>query len=112
LIVTFLFILFLCACLLALQIINYNAFNRYIQNTEKVQVIIDAIYRYKQINGTFPQTLDNLRPDFLKEIPTTVTGESFFYRTVDGFLIGFSGTLHHGCRYTDQYKNWECGSGD
>jgi hypothetical protein len=108
----FLFILFLLALLFVGQIINNNRFNNLSKNEEKAQVIIDAIYRYKQTNGTFPQSLDNLRPDFLKEIPTTVTGDSFSYSTEDGFRIEFSVTLHHGCSYTDKYKSWECTSGD
>ena len=110
----FLFILFLFVLLFVVQVINHNRFNDVSKNEEKAQVIIDAIYRYKQINGTFPQTLDKLRPDFLKEIPTMVNGDTFFYfkNAVDGFGIGFSVTLHHGCGYTDQYKSWECSSGD
>jgi hypothetical protein len=111
------FVLFISAVLVVLfllaEIIN-STYEFVPRNKARAQLIIQAIYAYEQQKGHFPAALDDLRPDFLEEIPSTIGGTSFFYFTdsVDGFGIGFPVDSHYGCGYIDQYKAWECSFGD
>jgi hypothetical protein len=83
-------------------------------NKDRAEVIINALYEYKQAHYAFPYKLSTLVPDDLGKIPTQVGGKEFFYSTdsVDGFNLGFEVKPHFGCGYTDKYKKWECSYGD
>lgn len=81
-------------------------------NKERAEVIISALYDFKQINNTFPGSLNELTPDFLVEIPRPVLGGEFSYTTkVDGFILGFRLRSNYGCGYTDRFGQWECSFG-
>jgi hypothetical protein len=84
------------------------------KNQERGELIINALYIYKQAQGTFPDTLNDLAPNYLNEIPKTVEGQDYFYVTnsVDGFFISFDVEDRFGCGYTDKLKEWECSYGD
>lgn len=41
------------------------------QATKKAQPLIDAIEKYRDEKGQYPEKLDNLVPDYLEEIPFT-----------------------------------------
>jgi hypothetical protein len=40
------------------------------ENQNRAEPIIEAIYRYKASEGSFPGELDDLVPEFLESIPT------------------------------------------
>jgi ABC-type transport system substrate-binding protein len=77
--------------------------------------IIDAIERYYEANGYYPENLDCLVPVYLAEIPLTKDGQTFKYRLNDYFIYGLSfnipGTenVHGGCGYNKRSPFWECG---
>ena len=43
------------------------------------QIIQQSINSYASLNGFFPETLEELVPDYLSEIPKTTDGQAFLY---------------------------------
>ena len=84
------------------------------KNKQTGELIVNALYTYKQEHGAFPQTLGELVPVYLNKVSTTMGGQNYFYRinSVDGFLLGFEVESRFGCGYTDKLKQWECSFGD
>lgn len=76
--------------------------------------IVDALYSYKQDNGSFPNKLSLLVPKYLDVVPQTVNGDEFFYSVdiVNGFNLSFTVSKNYGCGLTDKSHEWECGYGD
>lgn len=50
------------------------------QNRALMKRIIDALTRYKAKRGECPQSLSDLVPDYLEQVPETPWGHSFLYR--------------------------------
>ncbi len=87
-------------------------------NQARARPVLEAIYEYKDHQGSFPEVLDDLVPTYLAALPSTTTGEEFFYATdsLNGFILSFSvrktGQTGFGCGYTDKERRWDCGYGD
>lgn len=50
---------------------------------ERGNQVVEAIEAYTRARGFYPATLDDLVPDFLPELPFTISGQAFFYRVFD-----------------------------
>ena len=74
--------------------------------------IIEAIERYSQSTGHYPQSLENLVPEFINAIPVTMTGKKFFYRLdeSDICVVGFdlARKAHAACSYSRRLDAWDC----
>lgn len=81
--------------------------------------IIEAIDRYYLENGVYPNTLSDLVPDYLNEIPKTITGHGFAFvlHSPDYFTLKFPYTrrsndvVSYACGYSDgpdHIGEWEC----
>lgn len=88
------------------------------ENEAIAQSIMEALGQYEQVYGTYPETLDELSPKFIDEIPLTVDGYEFSYRYYSeiGYEIGFSvrnifGAVESGCGYMSRFDMWECSPG-
>jgi hypothetical protein len=83
------------------------------ENQARADSIIMALELYEQTYGAYPDTLDELSPEFITQIPLTVDGYEFGYRTYPsiGYDLGFSLRTNYGCGYYAIYQVWECGSG-
>jgi hypothetical protein len=80
--------------------------------------IISAIEQYHEITGNYPNELSDLVPQYLEEIPFTLTGQEYqyvLYKPDFGngpYVLYFYGvTGHWACGYSPKYDEWECGSG-
>ena len=84
------------------------------KNKKTGDLVVNALYIYKETYGVFPKTLKDLLPNYLQEIPKTQGGQDFFYITdsFDGFIISFKVESRLGCGYTDKLKDWDCSYGD
>ncbi len=84
-------------------------------NMERARPIIQALERYEQDHGGFPQRLDLLVPAYLSDIPHTITHQNFTYRPsqYEGYYLVFDvvSTQHLGCRYIQRLKDWDCSLG-
>jgi hypothetical protein len=81
-----------------------------IHENEKIgEQIINALYTYKQAHGVFPNTLNDLVPDYLDEIPKTKGGHDFSYGIdpYGDFGLVFKVDARHYCG-TDNHNSWEC----
>lgn len=78
--------------------------------------IIKALEGYYAKNGHYPEELEDLIPHFLSDIPSTRTGQTYFYNKLDleGYILVFSLTTRkgEGCGYRPNEKVWECSYGD
>lgn len=83
--------------------------------------IITGIKQYEQKYGVPPETLNSLVPEFLSEIPQTVSGNSFVYTpkdksAYDDWTLTFDVASNDtGCTYISHLENWDCwppGAGD
>lgn len=78
--------------------------------------IINALTRYEQEHGRFPDQLDLLVPAYLAQIPITSSGKDFSCEldTLEGFYLTFyldsDETL--ACSYNQRLKGWDCSRGD
>ena len=73
--------------------------------------IVEALANFKQNNGQYPSALEELNPDYLNEIPKTVTGHPFLYDLYDKdyYILKFPFTRRNiACGYTPLSEEWEC----
>jgi hypothetical protein len=73
--------------------------------------IVAAIERYYQDTGSYPESLGDLIPHYLDEIPKTTTGHGFAYHLYDNdyYILEFPFTRRNiACGYTPVSKEWEC----
>jgi len=74
-------------------------------------VIIQALSDYKKAYGELPQSLDNLVPAYMPEIPQTlmrITGTKFFYaKQRKEYLLGFSTASLTGYVYDSREGAWQ-----
>lgn len=72
--------------------------------------IISALDQYKADKGEYPESLDELLPDYLSSVPTEVNNEPIYYKKVDrSFTLSFHyiGPGTNTCTYTPEDK-WHC----
>ncbi len=75
-------------------------------NKKRAQVIIDALAHYHTDHKAYPQTLAELVPTYLPEIPKTTFGEEFVYANK---VLGFSVYFDNGvCAYASSRNVWDC----
>jgi hypothetical protein len=86
------------------------------QNRDATLAVI-ALYRYRNRHGEWPETLDQLVPEFLPSVPIDqVDGEPLGYRLVDGqpllYSVGGNGTDGGGTRSKPSYPGLTTSDGD
>jgi hypothetical protein len=83
------------------------------QGKEKARIIIDALSKYKNEKGKYPDTLEELVPDYLKKIPQTDTNQKYQYlQHLQGiYELWFLVENKRGvsCSYSNRFEDWECG---
>ena len=88
-------------------------------STEIGDQIVEAIERYYQDKGIYPNSLNDLVPVYIEEIPKTFTGRGFAYvlHSPDYFTLKFPFTrrsndkVQFACGYSDGVTTigeWEC----
>jgi len=85
---------------------------------ERGNQIIAAIEAYYQVEGEYAPSLNSLVPDYLAEIPVTITGQHFFYRPFGDesvlaqeiYWVAFDVTRqeHVACIYLRRLETWDC----
>jgi hypothetical protein len=56
------------------------------QDNQMIRQIQAAIQQYGQDTGYYPDTLDNLYPNYLTTLPRTSSGEAFVYNNQNGYV--------------------------
>ena len=85
---------------------------------QQVVLIVEAIEDYFDKNEEYPKTLNELVPDYLDEIPKTITNQDFQYwlSEVDNFIVAYplkTKNNHYMCGYIKKMEEWECsGTGE
>ena len=76
----------------------------YMTDKRKVEEIKGAIQRYGMAVGFYPGTLDDLYPQYLDELPRTVSGEAFVYNNQNGdvLLPGEAANVQHAQQHVPQ----------
>lgn len=82
-------------------------------------IIVDALEAYYQDNAAYPETLDELMPVYLNQLPSTIDGNSFSYNKNETsiYYVGYRLTRTGGeniifaCGYTRVNEVWECSAG-
>ena len=72
--------------------------------------VIKGLEQYQANQGVYPETLDELVPDYLPSVPTEVNNESIQYTKTDkSFSLAFHyiGPGMNTCTYTPE-SNWKC----
>jgi len=85
------------------------------RNIERGNVIVGAINHYQEDHGSLPEQLDILVPDYLPEIPRTITGGSyeFILSSIDIYMLCFDVPgANPGCCYLRRHEAWDCSYGD
>jgi hypothetical protein len=93
---------------------NWNRFHAAI-NASKVRgdMIVEQLERFHTEEGRYPESLDDLVPEYLTEIPHPTDGEGFFYEPRDnGFRLKFGYwfvkdiDLYPRCCFSSSEKKW------
>lgn len=76
--------------------------NEGVIDAEIVKKIAGAIEKYKSSTHKYPESLNNLVPEYLEEIPSTARGKDFFYShytnsQVDYFMLCYPDLLFGKC---------------
>lgn len=85
---------------------------------ERGNLIVEAIEAYITAKGFYPAALDDLVPDYLLELPLTITDQPFFYRVFERttvmspelYWVSFrviSGS-NVTCTYIRRIQYWDC----
>lgn len=72
--------------------------------------IITALEEYRKANKEYPDSLDELVPDYLASVPASVHGEPIIYTKQDeAYTLSFSysGPGNNVCIYTPEH-GWQC----
>ncbi len=80
------------------------------EGVETGQAIIEAIERYYQDTGIYPDSLNDLIPMYLERIPETSNGHGFAYDLYDDwYILKFPFTRRNRvCGYSPGLDDWEC----
>jgi hypothetical protein len=91
----------------------------YTLNIGKGNLLVISIEQYKKDKGNYPNSLAELVPMYLSELPPTYAGDSFRYVKLipsslmnwDPYLISFDLSSENTvrCSYSPYYRYWECG---
>lgn len=84
-------------------------------NIERGNTVVEAIKHYQEDHGSLPEQLDILLPDYLSEIPKTITGGSYTFTLsyIDIYMLCFDVPgAHPGCCYLHRHEAWDCSYGD
>ena len=104
---------------------GYSEQEQITENETRAQPLILALESYRDAYGSYPDSLEQLTPTFITEIPVTVYDEPYSFVNYtygqddpDAFFeIGFTvhrtlGATPMGCGYQSRFGGfWECGSG-
>lgn len=84
-------------------------------NQNTAATIVAAIKQYEKTKGHLPETLDELAPNYLAEIPVDVDGNAFSYRLdrLEGYYLCFDAPQFEraGCCYYGRLEIWDCTAG-
>ena len=72
--------------------------------------VIKGLEQYQANQGVYPETLDELVPDYLPSVPTEVNNESIQYTKTDesfSLVFHYIGPGMNTCTYTPE-SNWKC----
>jgi hypothetical protein len=72
--------------------------------------LITAVEEYRKANKDYPESLDELVPDYLKAVPTGVNGDPIIYTKQDGtytLTFSYSGPGNNVCIYAPEH-GWHC----
>ena len=72
--------------------------------------VIKALEQYQADKGEYPETLAELVPEYLSEVPTEVNDEPIYYaKTDESFSLSFHyvGPGMNTCKFTPEDK-WQC----
>lgn len=89
--------------------------------TKRANLIIEKITEYKNSKGHYPESLNDMIPMYLSNIPKPTFNNSdiFFYELVDciadstnvvfcnNFILKYYGTLEMEAKYSSKKKKWE-----
>jgi hypothetical protein len=79
----------------------------------KGQIVIDAIELYRTENHTLPEKIEDLIPDYLPQVPKTITGNKIEYKS-DGiyYIVEFGlrkrGDAESTCVFDERLSFWDC----
>jgi len=83
------------------------------QGKEIANTILDALETYKKDKGNYPDTLEELVPGYLREIPQTGTKQNYQYRLNNkgNFELWFlvQKEKRASCSYSNRFEDWDCG---
>ena len=88
------------------------------QTMAKLAELVCALERYRLKNGSYPETLQMLTPDFIEKLPhDLITGEPFKYRRpADGqfllYSVGWNEQDDGGVIATNPQGQWAADQGD
>ena len=80
-------------------------------------VVVEAIERYYDNEGSYPETLSDLVPRYMNAIPTTGTNQEFKYLLLDTenilgipYNLSFNliSNVNTACVYRQKHQTWDC----
>lgn len=74
------------------------------------QPVIEALQHYKTVTGEYPETLEDLIPEYIAIMPSYEIGEVTYSKIDDGYELRFEyyGPGINQCSYTPNSKKWDC----
>jgi hypothetical protein len=78
---------------------------------QRAERIISSLEEYKSTHGFYPDSLNELAPEYLEKIPSTAFGLlggkfNYFKKSADHFGIGFDATFFMDYTYSSKSKKW------
>jgi hypothetical protein len=102
-----------------IEITSITIGNEFQSGQEQGGVIIVAIEQFQNDKGRFPDSLNELLPKYLCQLPDTITGQKYSYQLLQpsefnswsSYLLSFeiSKKVNTGCTYLSGLSQWECG---
>ena len=95
--------------------VSYHPFSAAAVESSKARgdKIIEQFERFRGKNGRYPESLDELVPHYMAEIPRPAEGEGFFYTPKEngyeirfGFWFARPGDLYPSGTYSSKNKEW------
>ena len=88
------------------------------EGIEQGNQIVNAIEAYTQARGFYPAALSDLVPDYLSELPLTISDQPFFYRvfeptnvmSLEIYWVAFRVVSRENvtCTYYRRLQHWDC----
>jgi hypothetical protein len=102
-----------------IELTSITMSNEFQSGKEQGSVIISAIEQFQDNKGRFPDSLNELLPKYLCQLPNTITGQIYTYKLLQpneynswsSYLLSFeiSNKVNTGCTYLSGLNQWECG---